>query len=350
MQRCTGPRLQDATVRRSTIEQREPGAATATTETQECRRFLECALLGDLPGSAEVVLGMLDEGTPPLTVLTEVLRPVQHEVGLRWQRGLSSVADEHTASAAVDNALNVLARAPQSPRRRPLGRLAIVVAGGEWHTLPARMAALTYEAQGWEVTFLGASLPPPHARDDWPAGAGFDALGVSCTLARSIPGAMEICARAEAAGIPTVVGGAAYGADATAARALGLRWTREGEPLSAALARPLPDVDAAALACRSAQAQLLWGRRDRVGAECEATVRDLQHLVDTLAVSTLTGDLRLAGSFARWLAEVLAVRAVPSGVLTATLDGLAEGLPAEASLALKACEAARDGCHLPSTV
>ena len=40
------------------------------------------------------------------------------------------------------------------------GHLVVTCAEGEWHSLPARMAAEVLQTHGWLVTFLGASTQP----------------------------------------------------------------------------------------------------------------------------------------------------------------------------------------------
>ena len=68
-----------------------------------------------------------------------LLADVQREVGLRWQTRQWTVAEEHAATAIVDIALTAAALETTPPASEVA---AVLVCGeGEWHGLPARMAA-----------------------------------------------------------------------------------------------------------------------------------------------------------------------------------------------------------------
>ncbi len=308
------------------------------------RSFLELALMGDLRTTAEIVTSRLDTGESPTALVRNVLVPVQQQVGQQWQDNLISVADEHTATATVDNALSVLAYAVglDSPGTR--GRLAVVCAEGDWHTLPARMAAQVCQWLGWEVTFLGGSLPSEDL-SRWLDASRPDGLVVTAALSRFIPGAARVCAAAEQVGVPAVVGGRGFGADAVAAEALGLRWAAVEEDLEDVLAGPCPDIDLALTADREAEAHLLRVSAQTIAVEVAGTLtathrnsssqqastaRDFENIMNVVSVSVLTGDARVYASYVQWLAAVLRARGVPEQVLPRNLEQLVPLLPPEA--------------------
>ncbi len=156
--------------------------------------------------------------------VTEVLAPVQDEIGRRWASGRWTVGQEHAATAIVDTALTVLDSrqpAPGAPH------MAMVCAEGEWHATPPRMAAARFRARGWRVDLLGGSEPPRSL------GATLDRIGpavlaVSCTLPRNLLGARRTIAQAHDRGIPVLAGGAAIEDRDVRAAAIGAdAWTSD---------------------------------------------------------------------------------------------------------------------------
>jgi methanogenic corrinoid protein MtbC1 len=110
---------------------------------------------GDLARSVRLLERALEERSLAQT-LDQVLVPAMREIGRRWQAGEVSIADEHLATNTAERTLEQL-RAPPG-RAGPQVLLACVQ--GNRHTLPGRMVATVFEANGWSPTFLGADVPP----------------------------------------------------------------------------------------------------------------------------------------------------------------------------------------------
>jgi B12 binding domain len=108
--------------------------------------------------AAALAVRQLELGYRPDQVIVDLLAAAQEEVGRRWHQGTWSVADEHQATAVTDAALYGVSAAADAPRSTR-GTAAVVCALGDWHTLPARMAAELLRLDGWDVVFLGGSLP-----------------------------------------------------------------------------------------------------------------------------------------------------------------------------------------------
>ena len=84
---------------------------------------------------------------------------MQRELGRRWADGDVSVADEHAATAVVEDLVTMLA----SGLAPVTGRSVVVVCPeGDDHTLPGRIVSLLLGLNGVSARFLGGSLP---ARD-----------------------------------------------------------------------------------------------------------------------------------------------------------------------------------------
>jgi methanogenic corrinoid protein MtbC1 len=142
------------------------------------------------------------------------------EIGRRWESGAIGVAHEHLAAEVTTSLVSELA----SRVRRPpeTGRLAIVACSpGERHCIGGQMLAGLLERGGWEVLFLGATLPIHDlvalADSEVP-----DVVALSTTMADNLPDAKAtVAALHELAEPPLVaVGGQAY-RDESTARATG---------------------------------------------------------------------------------------------------------------------------------
>lgn len=180
-------------------------------------RFLDLVERADQPAAVRLVTGLTERGTTPEAVVLEVLAPAQREVGRRWEQGRWTVAQEHAATAVSDTALGLLAL-DAHPRGK--GRAIVACAEGEWHTLPARMAAEILRIRGWDVTFLGPSLPAAdlgwYVERQRP-----DAVGLSCSMPVSLKGAARSIDACRRAGVPVLAGGAGFGPGGRYARRLG---------------------------------------------------------------------------------------------------------------------------------
>lgn len=87
----------------------------------------------------------------------DLIVPLMVRIGELWRCGDLRVAQEHMASAIVRNFLTTMnARYPI-----PVGAPTLIVATpvGQWHELGALMAASHALEAGWDVLYLGASLP-----------------------------------------------------------------------------------------------------------------------------------------------------------------------------------------------
>ena len=166
---------------------------------------------GDLPAAYSLTLRLLDDGTPFETIVERVLAPIQTDLGRRWADGDISIADEHAATAVVEDLVTMLA----SGLAPVTGRSVVVVCPeGDDHTLPGRIVSLLLGLNGVSARFLGGSLP---ARD---LGAYIEttapfAVALSCSVPSALVGALHSIEVAHAHGVPVVVGGRAFGADPT---------------------------------------------------------------------------------------------------------------------------------------
>ncbi len=88
----------------------------------------------------------------------QVIRPVLYEIGMLWEQGKISVAQEHLASAIVGQIMATVSMTViQSSKHK--GRLVVTSSPNEFHEIGAWMIADILANDGWDVRYLGANVP-----------------------------------------------------------------------------------------------------------------------------------------------------------------------------------------------
>lgn len=309
-------------------------------------RFLALVQARAPSEAAALAIVQLELGHRPEHVIVDLLAAAQHEVGRRWHEAKWSVADEHQATAVTDAALYGVSAAAVAPRNTQ-GTAAVVCAFGDWHTLPARMAAEILRLDGWEVLFLGGSLPAADLTR-WLSDARPDVLVVTCSIPTTAAGVVATAAAAADAGVPVVVGGRGMGEDNIRAAALGVRWAADLHMLGAALVGPAPIPDPADSASRMGEYTALelahdgtvagamselahrWEPMSRLTPwQLARTREDFGHILDFLGAAVVTGDSRVFTDFVDWLTVLLTSRQLPANVVAVGLRALIAALPAD---------------------
>ena len=294
----------------------------------------------DSPGASDLVIELLAQGMSMEAIITEVLAPAQVHVGQLWEAGRWSVADEHVATSVTEGAVSTLIHAA-TPRRGAHARhVAVSCVEGEWHSLPARMAAVVGGASGEaRMTMLGASLPPEHLHRRLSAG-DIDVLALSCTMPSNLIGAARCIAAAHDLDIPVVVGGRAFDHRPQRARAIGADgWAFDPRALSG----PLPDpagrtvemshevllLDAVDDAIISLAYDRLVGAFPRLAGmtryQQARTREDLRWMARYTAAALLTDDASIVDDLLTWLCGLLGEK-VPASVIVTSALLLAETL------------------------
>lgn len=135
---------------------REARLNIAEGETENL--FYESLLDGRGEQSGAILVRLQLNGSTVAELADSIICPAMRRVGDLWQRGNLSVAQEHVATRAAQEALTALRASLRYGKAH--GRRAICCATeGDFHELPVEMAALTLEEHSWEVINLGASTP-----------------------------------------------------------------------------------------------------------------------------------------------------------------------------------------------
>lgn len=293
------------------------------------RRYEEALEARDAAAAVALIDQMLTAGAEPVSLLTNVIAATQRANGIRWQRGEWTVAEEHAATAiAMSSTKVVLMHVRRTPITR--GPVLIACAEREWHALPALMINSALRANGWDTTLLGASTSPMKL-NQYLQDVGPDAVAVSCSMLGALPTTRRFIEASTAAGVPVIVGGAAFGPDDLRARALGATaWAKDahgavaamhGLPVVVSSAPPLPAGRAgeqAALeldhrdlvdALRRRWSPIAQGGED-VSQIALAADDVLNQILHAVSAALLTGDPRPVSDTVSWSIELMRTRGV----------------------------------------
>ena len=211
------------------------GAAGAAQADASVRRDapwaerLEARLVaGDGVGSWGVIETALAAGTELDEIYLQMLAPAMASIGEQWARGDLDIYVEHRATAI---ALRLIGRVGPRFIRRGRSKGGVVIGGpsGERHSLPVAMLADLIRLRGWDVSDLGADMPPAPFVQAVSATPDVVAVGVSVMTEAGLDAAQETlyAVRQATDGLLLVVGGPAIRDDAHG-RALGADATAWG--------------------------------------------------------------------------------------------------------------------------
>nr|MDT0658412.1 cobalamin-dependent protein [Micromonospora sp. DSM 115978] len=304
--------------------------STPTIPATTVAGYLDCLGRADPAGATRLALDLLDAGTSPTDVLVDLVAAAQREVGERWRVGRWSVAQEHAATHVSERVVSAVADRIRPADHR--GRVVLACVEGEWHALAARIVAEVLRSDGWEVTFLGASVPPRQLVS-YLHQTGPDAVLLSCLQASRLVRAARVIEGCRLAGVPVVAGGPGFGPDGRWATVVGAAaWgatARDAARLLAGRVFAATDVGAAPGAGGDEHLTVLRRRHELVDLatriaepaedEQDSVATEAGHLVDALAAAIRVGDPTLVTDFVRWQGGVLAARGTTPGLLDAVL-------------------------------
>jgi len=108
--------------------------------------------------TANFIIGTYLQGTALAEIFDELISPAMRRIGESWYRGELSVTQEHLATRAAHYAVHKLRTSLPLPEMR--GKLAFCAAmEGDLHELPAYLAQVAIENEGWDVMNFGANTP-----------------------------------------------------------------------------------------------------------------------------------------------------------------------------------------------
>ena len=308
--------------------------------------LLGLAATGRPRPAIDLALGLLADGVSVDQMITGTLAGVQREVGRLWQANQWTVAQEHAATAVIDGVLGAVSLQTNNIAVPKRGSVLIACVEEEYHSLPARMGGERLHSDGWDVTFLGASVPA-HDLQQYVVDTEPDRIVLSCTLSLHLPGAARGIAALADLGAAVTVAGAAFGDTPDRAHRLGAsawigphsdpsavleapmspaRAVRVDNPESHQLAIRLPELVEASMEAISSVPST---RDSHSVQQLSLTREDVDHILRHLALAIGLGDSQVFHEFVTWLAEVRSSRTVPRVVLTSCLRIISDVLHAE---------------------
>ena len=147
---------------------------------------------------------------PRAVVFDELVQPALQLVGANWESGRWTIAEEHLASRALDDALARI-RPATTPETR-VGPVAVLAAPrGEQHAAGLVCLAQVLEEDGWTVENLGPNLPHQDLVQ-FISSRTVDLVGLSISRAATVPALRRTVNAIRRAGpsesvLPIMVGG-----------------------------------------------------------------------------------------------------------------------------------------------
>ena len=209
--------------------------------SQDSREEYLAALLEPDPARArEVVRAAVREGLSIEAAYLEILAPAMVEIGLLWERGDIGIAHEHLAAEVTASLVSELGERLRGGSAT--GRLAVVSCSPEErHCIGGQMLGGMLEAAGWEVLYLGATLPVEDlvglAENE-----AADVIALSTTMPEHLPEVRRAIEAVQRMDDPplVIVGGQAYDGEQDARRVGADAWAPDAAAAPSLLGRKLP--------------------------------------------------------------------------------------------------------------
>ena len=185
-------------------------------ELRDARLYLLYLLQRDRERAAQLAMDALVRGVGLAAVYERIIMPALAEVGRMWHMQEATIADEHYCTGATQM---IMARLrAEVPTRTARGlRVVATAVGGDLHEVGIRMVADLFDADGWEVEFLGANMPTADLVDAIDAdrgGRAADLLAVSASTTLAVRAMADLIAAVRGnpatSGVPILVGGTPF--------------------------------------------------------------------------------------------------------------------------------------------
>lgn len=137
-----------------------PRSVALHTEQTSAAQYINAALAAAESFDASALESVLRQATLMLSsdqALDEVFGPLLMAVGNRWSEGRFPPANGHLATAVIRRVLGWMT--DSLPVRDDAPSIVVGTPAFQMHDLGAMLAATAAAGSGWQVTFLGASLP-----------------------------------------------------------------------------------------------------------------------------------------------------------------------------------------------
>ena len=192
--------------------------------------YLDALRRGDRRAAFRALDDALDAGAELDDLYLDVVQPAMREIGRLWEQNVLTVAEEHAATAITQAAMARMFERVFVWRDVRTPRLLAACAEDERHQMGLRMLCDLLELDGWETTYLGASVPV-ESLVDFVHKHNPDVVALSATIAPHIPRIRDAITAIRDATLPKqpliAVGGRAFHSDPSLADRVGADLTAE---------------------------------------------------------------------------------------------------------------------------
>ncbi len=128
---------------------------------EEARTYLDLLLAGKRKKAADLIEGLVEDGTSIKDIYEHIFQKTQYEIGALWQTNQVTVAQEHYCTAATQLIMSRLYPKIFAMEKSDKRLVACSVAD-ELHEIGIRMVTDFFEMEGWDTYYLGANMPDDH--------------------------------------------------------------------------------------------------------------------------------------------------------------------------------------------
>lgn len=174
-------------------------------------KLYEAILNGNAKEAAATVKQALGEGVNAMQLVTEHMIPAMDEVGRRFECEEYFVPELLLSGRAMKAALELIRPLLAASGAQPAGRVVIGTVKGDLHDIGKNLVASMLEGGGFEVTDLGADVPPERFVETVKA-SKTDIVALSALLTVTMPAMRNTIDALKGAGVrnsvKVIVGGA----------------------------------------------------------------------------------------------------------------------------------------------
>lgn len=159
----------------------------------------------------ELVIGALNGGIDPVTILNEGMIKAMGVVGEKFQKSEIFVPEMLVAARAMKKGMEVLKPKLADKSNISLGKCIIGTVHGDLHDIGKNLVALMIESTGFEVIDLGVDVPVDKFIEAVKENADVKLVALSCLLTTTMPALRETAEAIKKSGLKgfkLLVGGA----------------------------------------------------------------------------------------------------------------------------------------------
>ncbi|MEP6747357.1 MAG: cobalamin-dependent protein [Bacteroidota bacterium] len=124
----------------------------------EAKKYLDFLLKGNKIQALALITALVKNGNQLSSVYDNIFKVTQHEIGLRWQNNIITVAHEHYCTAATQSIMATLYAHIFTSAKKGRKMVACGVSG-DLHEIGIRMLSDLFELDGWDSYYMGANMP-----------------------------------------------------------------------------------------------------------------------------------------------------------------------------------------------